>query len=451
MNLKLRLNLIISALLLLVMLIGAMQLIRNAREDVRAEVNSTAQLALHLLDAEILYYTSDFAWLNNDHPDKGSIFRLNSLENIRHLRIEFFDAFGRLRDSNHAASQNMRTLPPAWFAKTMDIVSSSMPPIRRPIHVNGRLLGELVITPDTSYEITEVWHDVLGLLLLLALFFIVVNAMVYWAVSRALRPVNKILHALTALEAGQWDARLPMFSLPELASISGKFNAMAQTLQSSIRNNHRLTQQMIRLQEDERKSLARDLHDEIGQCLTAIHMDASAIQNAKRVEDAKECAKAIEIIARQMMDMVRSMLQKLRPGVLEELGLTIALNEQIDLWRQRNPDISCLAQISDQLNEIDESVAVTVYRIVQECLTNIVRHAQAQHVSITVERETENLSIQIRDDGVGFSAQSAQAGFGLAGMRERVEGLGGVFTMTGNPGNGVQIDIQIPCLVKGEN
>lgn len=426
---------------------------RNAREDVRAEVQSTAGLALHLLDAEILYYTSDYAWLNSENQNKASIFRLQSLSNIRHLRIEFFDAAGRLRDSNYSADRRIENLPPAWFAKTMDVVSSNMPPIRRPIYASGRVLGELIVTPDPTYEIAEIWHDILGLLSLAAFFFVAVNAMVYWAVSRALRPVDRILKALTELEIGHLDARLPVFSLPELSSISDKFNTMAQTLQSSIRNNHRLAQQMIRLQEDERKSLARDLHDEIGQCLTAIHMDASAILNAKHLAHTHESAKAIDSVARQMMDMVHTMLQRLRPGVLEELGLAVALQELVDLWQQRHPDICCTVHISQQLEDAEEGIAITAYRIVQECLTNIARHAHARHVAITVSRNGEDLTLLIKDDGMGFDTGSTPSGFGLAGMRERVEGLGGTVMIeseyaANQPNSGVLIAVRLPFLAK---
>lgn len=118
MNLKLRLNLIITALLLLVMLIGALLMIRNARDDVRAEVESTALLALHLLDAEILHYTSDYVWLNGVNPNRASIFRLQSLENVRHLRIDFFDARGNLRDSNRpVAKVDEWPAPPMVFER----------------------------------------------------------------------------------------------------------------------------------------------------------------------------------------------------------------------------------------------------------------------------------------------------------------------------------------------
>ena len=119
MNLKIRINLIITLMLALVMLIGAGMMIDNAQDDIRAEVDSTTVLALHLLDAEVSHYTSDYAWANSNTDDKVSIFRLQSLDNVRHLRIEFFDSFGRLRDSNRPPMSSGTNSPPDWFESLM--------------------------------------------------------------------------------------------------------------------------------------------------------------------------------------------------------------------------------------------------------------------------------------------------------------------------------------------
>lgn len=444
MNLKLRLNLIITALLLLVMLIGALLMIRNARDDVRAEVESTALLALHLLDAEILHYTSDFTWLSGANPNKASMFRLQSLESVRHLRIDFFDARGNLRDSNRYVTKVNEWSAPVWFVNAMGAVSETMPPIKRQVFANGRILGELVVTPDPSYEIAEIWSDMLGILVLVSIFFIVVNAMIYWAVGRALRPVNRVLFALSELEQGNLDSRLPSFTLPELSDISSKFNAMAETLQNSIKSNHQLTQQMISLQEDERKSLARDLHDEIGQHLTAIHIDASAILHAKTITDARESAKAIDIVARQMMNIVHGMLQRLRPGSLDELGLKTALQDLVDTWLQRNSNTAVDVSLSGDFTGVDETVAIAIYRIVQECLTNIARHSGANKVIVCLHGKSDQLLLNIEDNGKGFDPRLAPSGFGVAGMRERVQGLGGHFELNSRIGSGVQIQVSLP-------
>lgn len=448
MNLKIRINLIITLMLALVMLIGAGMMIDNAREDVRAEVDSTTVLALHLLDAELLHYVSDYTWANNADKNKVTIFRLQSLDNVRHLRIEFFDAQGNLRDSNRPPTSHGHASPPSWFIKLMSKVSSSLKTTHRPVVINNRILGELVITPDPSYEIAEIWHDTLGLLSLGLLFFIVVNGVIYWAVDRALRPLNTILDALTELEHGHWSARLPLFSLPELSSVSSKFNAMAQTLENSILNNHRLTTQLIRLQEDERKNIAHDLHDEIGQHLTAINIDASAILKAKDLTSTYESAQAISIVARQMMEIVRQMLQRLRPAVLDELGLHASLNELIDNWRHRNRGVSLSINISNQINCLNETMAITTYRIVQECLTNVTKHSKARLVTIKVELQAGRLKLLLKDNGEGFDPTLNTHGFGLAGMRERVEGLSGSFKLNANSGAGVEIHVSLPIMLR---
>lgn len=443
MNLKLRLNLIITLLLAAVMITAAIFLVQNSREDVRAEVQSTTVLALHLLDAEILHYANDYQWFNN--KNSAVVFRLNSLDNVRHLRIEFFDANGHLRESNQVP-HNQAENAPAWFLRLMKAVSPVMEPTHRAIVINNRVLGELVVTPDPSYEIAEIWNDILSQLILGLIFFLAVNAMVYWAVDRALRPVGRILQALEELEQGHWEARLPEFTLPELSSISSKFNAMANTLQTTVSNNHKLTQQIITLQEEERKNLARDLHDEIGQHLTAIHVDASAILQAKNLPEARSSAVVIDEVARQMMDIVHDMLQRLRPVVLEELGLNTALRELIDAWQQRNHTVRATVNISGQINGLKDVVAIAAYRIVQECLTNISRHAQATNITINVNCTTNNLSIKIQDDGQGFMPNKQQGGFGLAGMRERIEALGGIFEVKSDIGRGTVLTVNLPVI-----
>lgn len=444
MSLKLRLNLMITLLLALVMLMGALLVIGNAREDIRAEVESTANLALHLLDAEILHYTSDYAWLNGADPGRASIFRLKSLANVRHLRIEFFDYRGRLRDSNHPETMQHQDRPPLWFVRAMGVTSGEMPEIRRRMYIGGRYVGELVITPDPSYEIAEIWDDTLGTLMLVGIFFVVVNAMVYWAVSRALRPVDDISAALTALEEGNLGARLPILDLPELSSIGQKFNGMAQKLQQSIERNQGLARQLVRLQEDERKNLARDLHDEIGQSLTAIHADASAIAVRETHPMTLASARAIVEVARNVMDMVHTMLDRLRPDTLDQLGLKPALQDLHQAWQRRNPDIQSELQISGALENLDEHAAITAYRVVQEGLTNITRHARATRVSVGVIREEGTLAILIEDNGVGFKPEGI-SGYGLAGMRERIEALGGEFELDSAEQAGTCITVRLPC------
>lgn len=445
MSLQLKLNLIITSLLIFLFAVGTYFVIENAKEDVRAEANSTANLVLHLLDAEIMHYTSVYSWANRYSNDTTSIFRLSNLGDIRHLRIEFYDANGILRETNlDKREKHLKKLPPAWFVKAMDLSNMGTEERRKSIVLNAHFLGHLIVSPDPSYEIIEVWKDTIGLLGLVGVFFVLMNVMAYIAVRYTFRPVNQILEALTQVEKGQFNSRLPNFKQIELQGIGQKFNAMADTLQSSTQNNHRLTQQIIRLQEDERKSLARDIHDEIGQYLTAIHVDASAILGAKNVATAKKSAKAISSITRQMMTTIHDLLQRLRPRVLDELGLSLALTELIQGWRQRNRNIVLIQDINGDLRQVDESVSITAYRVVQECLTNVSKHAKAQHLTIHVSQDNNHVCIKIEDDGLGFDATKSSNGYGLAGMKERVQGLFGSMKIETSIGRGTKVTVLLP-------
>lgn len=452
MSLKLRLNLLITALLGLLLLIGILSLIHNARAQVRAEIESTAALASHLLDAETIYFSGV---LNQKTQQKPS--HLRGLDHLRHLRIEYRDNSGRVVDSNQVKEpQTAANLPPYWFVRAMTVALPQPLEVKRPLVINGQALGVLAITPDPSYEVAEIWRDTVDLLVLVTIFFVTVNLMVYWAVSRALRPVDRILTALTELEEGHLDSRLPDFDLPELSRISAKFNGMAQKLQQSINRNHRLSQQLIQLQEEERKSLARDLHDELGQYLTAIRTDAAALleMSKTRFPEARESAQAIVDVTLQVMHIIGAILQRLRPEVLDQFGLRPSLIELIATWRQRNQNISCILKLPENINTPDEQASLTAYRVVQECLTNISRHAQARRVEIELKLSQNEsgltlLDINITDDGIGFNPDTPE-GFGLCGMRERVEGLRGKLVIHSALHRGTSIKATLPISETGK-
>ena len=427
MSLKLRLNLIITLLLALVFVTGVVLNILNARQNVRAEVESTEKLALYLFDTGILQNPGDAFYKAASKP-----LRLQSLKHMRHVRIEFYDAQHRLIDSNRQDDDfTQKNAPPSWFKRALDAFSPRWESVKRPIQYNEKLLGELVITPDPTYEYAEIWKQMTDLLLLLALFFIAINLVIFWALGKALEPTLSILHTLNLVEGGDMQARLPAFKLPELARIGDKFNHMVKTLQQSIQRNHQLSQQLINLQESERKHLARDLHDEFAQSLTAIHADASVVlQLAKtKYPELKESATAIAQISKHLMEMVGGLLQRLRPGALDELGLTAALQELVAIWQVRNEHCQCKLNIESELpDNMNEALRVTVYRLVQECLTNVARHAEATKVIVSLKMSENQLNISVKDNGKGFGSIDF-AGFGLLGMRERVEGLGGALNI----------------------
>jgi two-component system sensor histidine kinase UhpB len=448
-TLKLRLNLLITALLLLILFAGAFLSLNNAFQNARAEVKSAEKLVLYLFDTAILKNEK----IGQRLIEKNS-FNLQRLNHMRHIKIELLDTDGNLLDSNQVNTPETNHEAPAWFESLANRLTSKWEPSIRVLELDGKPIARLVITPDPTYEYAEKWKYMSDLFKLVLVFFVLVNLMVIWAVAQALKPTERILYALNELEEGNLNTRLPSFKLPELAKIGMKFNRMIETLQSSIHKNHQLTQELITLQEQERKSLARDLHDEFGQCLTAIHTDASVIlkTSEKKYPELHQSALAITQLSRHLIDMVSGLLEKLRPGILDELGLEAAIQDTVDTWQNRHPIIHVSLSLNGLSNELPESHNIALYRLVQECLTNISRHAHAKNVRIEMDQMSQlgkaGLQVTIKDDGIGFDSKKTE-GFGLPGMRERVEGLGGTLQIQSLTihGGGTVITAWIPILI----
>ncbi|HAO25885.1 MULTISPECIES: histidine kinase [unclassified Methylophaga] len=223
--------------------------------------------------------------------------------------------------------------------------------------------------------------------------------------------------------------------------------ARAQLYETRLLTNH-----MNQVQEAERRHLARELHDELGQCLTAIKTDAVLIRNRSEETDKKiyQSAQAIIDTASHIYDVVHNMITRLRPSPLDDLGLMATLQESISKWQQRQPDIQFNLITEGQLNGFDEDTNMTVFRVVQEALTNAVRHADAENILVKVIRDknetTDQLTINIRDDGKGMVVNDfhSDVDFGLLGMRERAQSLGGSFDLQSQLGSGVNLTITIP-------
>ncbi len=219
-----------------------------------------------------------------------------------------------------------------------------------------------------------------------------------------------------------------------------------------LEGNRFLIHKSLAVQEEERRHLARELHDELGQCLTAIQADAEIIHDLSKKEKQvaiETSAGAILSVSSRIYDVVHSMMQRLRPGTLDDLGLVAALDEEINAWRARHLEIHCTFETGPEVTELGEAINITLYRIVQEALTNIAKHAGADEVSICLGKEGngKELLVIISDNGRGMSpALLPGRGLGLIGMRERVEALNGHFDIHSEAGSGTTIRLRIPLL-----
>ncbi len=245
---------------------------------------------------------------------------------------------------------------------------------------------------------------------------------------------------------------------PVSGDVIGEISAMrditqlkrAREAEMELAQNRRLTQIIQSSLEEERRVIARELHDELGQCVTAVRTIGTVI--AQRTEatdpDTHRSARTIVEVAGHIYDTVHGIIRQLRPSALDHLGLSDALEEAVGRWRELHPDMVFTLDVQGDVSALGETINITVYRIVQECLTNIVKHARAHRAEVQVRCADRRLLVEVRDDGRGLTEPEAQRAtrFGLLGMRERAEALGGHFTLDGAPGQGLRVCVELPLI-----
>lgn len=234
----------------------------------------------------------------------------------------------------------------------------------------------------------------------------------------------------------EWPAALLVFALCMVVLYARRHAQLRRVLGA----NRYLVSRMLDVQEEERRRLARELHDELGQTLNAIKLDALSMQDSA-------VAQRIAANADQVYGAAGDLVRRLRPPALDELGLVAALEACVDRWRESHPELTVQLSTGGDLDHLGETLNLALYRVVQEALTNCVRHARARHFFIDLTRDAGadgGVLLEMRDDGVGFTATGSRHGSGLTGMRERVGLLGGQFELLSEAGQGVTIRAEIP-------
>lgn len=210
-----------------------------------------------------------------------------------------------------------------------------------------------------------------------------------------------------------------------------------------LSRNHELAQKLIAVQEGERLSLARELHDELAQHCTAIRIEASYIQRSRDLERIGASARRAASSAELLQEGVRRLLRRLRPAELDALGVVAALQSLCRAWQERS-GIACAFRHEGELQDLGEAVDTTVYRVAQEALANVMRHAQAASVHIDLRSTSSGLQLSVEDDGRGFGTSDPTRGLGLLGASERAAALGGRIDMLSSPGSGTRVCMRLP-------
>ena len=566
MTLRLRLNFLLTIIMLIFILALFVVAMSTTKQQIREGVESANRVSMQLLDTVITSSIQNPEWGDTDKV--VSLF-LMELGHVRSNTISLYSLENRLIYRTPDSTYRMDENPPKWFVKLL----------APPMETKSRLInyGRLVVQTNPTGAIKEAWAETSHLLFTVLLFFIALNIILYLMLGKWLRPITPMLKAIERMGKGNFSVRLPEFSVPEFKLIADNFNKMGVSLESFIKENNRLaliaeqtadaviihdsnlnvsfwnnsaekmfgykkveilgkpamliipknrsnelkenfnviskkriiknfeTQRLAKngklidvsisasalidpkskkiigdivsirdisekliakksqLQleknrqltaiiqdhiEDERRSLARELHDELGQYVSAIKIFAQNITNRSKGKDndIQESSISVTAAANQIYDGMHNIIRKLRPGSLDNLGLKDTLKDLVVTWNNQHKWLDVTLSANANLDNLGEAININVYRIIQEAMNNCLKHSDASKVNIVIEERNKNLYLEFSDNGVGFNKNILikTKQFGLVGIQERVNSLGGEFELITKKDKGTILKFYIP-------
>lgn len=446
-SLRLRINLIVATLMGLFVAALFWLHVGDIRRSVHEEISGGNRVAAQLLQRVSWIYTQGGAVGLKDF--------LTQLGRVRANEITLTDYAGRQLYQSPPSPYKAGRAAPAWFSA---LVAPALQ--RQEIAFDG---GRLVVEADPSRAILDGWDDLWTLAAVSAAVLLVLNLGVFWLVGRTLAPLGRIEAALARIQAGDWRSRLPALPGREAASMGAAVNHMADALQGQLDEQKRawtaerslvesreLAWRIEQHMEAERREIARELHDELGQSVTAIRtLAASLVQRlpadvslapaelAHRAQN-RELAALIGAEASRLDDAMHSLIPRLAPLTLDAAGLVDALADLVDGARQREPqrEISLSLDAPDDHvraylpDDLSSELTLTSYRVAQEGLNNALRHSGASRIEISLGCQGDRLVVQVLDNGQGLAGDpESSSRYGLRGLRERVRALGGEMTL----------------------
>jgi two-component system, NarL family, sensor histidine kinase UhpB len=442
----------IGVINLLAAVLAGVVSILNTRTATRVEVEASLEVAQRFVAATMkdLAAQDRLTELDRELPLE--------LKHLRHVRIMFMDPFGQLtvvspqRGNSAGASDSV----PSWFAALVrpQLVGRAV----RVVAFEGA--NPVIIVGEPADEIAEAWHDFSSLAIVWLALNALILAVLYVVLGRVLDPLAHLSKGMLRLEDGYYATRLQLPKVRELAILAGRFNTLAGALDTARDENSRLYRQLVTVQEEERREIANELHDEAGPCLFGITANASSIQNLadqlpdrRSAEISRRVGEILSITERLKL-LNRALLKKLKPAPLGRVKLAELLDELIAGFQRRHPDTQIAVAIGKLADSYGEAIDLTLYRCIQEGITNAIRHGKAQALSIDlaetpalgrsgVKKQRATLALILSDDGTGM-APATPKGFGLTAMTERVRSLGGSCVIESSPAHGATVHVQIP-------
>lgn len=425
----------------------------KARSSTRVEITASMKLA------ELLV-TETISLFQERTPADALLASLPlQLRFLRHVRLVVTDADGvpvvDAPSRTNVPRTDGRAGAPAWFEA---LIGPTFERREVPVIVGGQRIGSVWVIGEPGDEIAEVWGNTVALGAVAAFVNFAVIGILYVLFGRVLTPLTALADGLSELERRNYEVRLSRPEARELAVIAERFNVLAEALGSARTENADLTQRLIRAQDDERRRTALELHDEVGPSLFGLKANATSIATAAG-EIVDPAARRIETRVRDILSVVahlqainRGLLNRLRPMALGHVPLRDLLADMVRERARQDPHVRIAFSCRDLRPSYGDSIDLTLYRCIQESVTNALRHASAKQVEVElVERgrggegdgAPSRLDLTVADDGHGIGAD-APKGFGVRGMEERVRAFSGTLTIENRTNGGACVRIAIP-------
>ena len=442
-GLLLKINLLLGVLTCAALAVFITQEIHTTRSSIREEIEASNRIATQLLGRITAIYARQAPWALAEV--------LRETGRVRANEIRLYDHEGQLVYESPASVYKTGRFAPDWYAALVTPAMSATV-----IRVNA---GTLMVVPNPTRAVLDGWDDLCSFVASQAAILLLAYLAMFWMMVRWLAPFDQIRRGLLDIGSGRLDCRLPALKGKESGEMGMAFNRMADAVQEAMASRQQMAQAQARLAaqkdftqslhrriEEERSAIARELHDEMGQSLTAIRSISAALAQSPDLKGkpGADAARLLFETAGSTFDAMHRLIPRLRPVQLDETGLANAVRDLAASLQQSNPGLRIELQLSDAI-DVDSDVETCAYRIVQEALTNVVRHAGASKVRIALYIAEDKLRLTVSDNGRGAIDPFSRDGhYGVRGMRERAEALGGVLSIRPGPQGGLEVDACIP-------
>ena len=446
MSLRLKINLIFMALTLLGFMVLTLVEISATRNSVREEMEASSRIATQLLGRLSSFYARD------DLSELVNFLRATG--RVRANEIRLYDQNESLLYESPPSMYKAGRNAPAWYASIV-----APPDNERIIQLPN---ARLVIATNPTRAVLDGWDNLTDILFAQVTLFVLADLLIFWLVGHWLEPLEKIQRGLRDIEHGGHEVRLPPLPGKEAAEMGRAFNRMAQAVEDNIQVRQASAEAQARLDaqreftmllhariEEERAALARELHDELGQSLTAIRSIAKSLMQHPDVMGGpvERHAKMLFDTAGMTSDAMHRMIPRLRPIKLEGMGLVDAVRDLLTESQQNNPELRFELTVSDAIPVLNDALELSAYRIVQEAVTNIIRHAHATHAQVTLGLQPGVLRLRVSDNGKGGDGADnlkREGHYGVRGMQERAESHGGHIVFQSSAEGGLEVDVFLP-------